>query len=220
MNGCLTGLVAITAGCATVETWAAVVIGIIAGWFYLIGSYLLVKFKIDDAVDAIPVHMVGGAWGVIAAGLFTTPELREAAFGDGDHVGWFYGDGTLIGIQIIAVLFITGWTGVVMGVYFWILNFFGMLRIDPLEEEVGMDLSRHKGSAYTMDGSAKQEHVEELTQKRNESFADSSSHRRGMSFLGDSSHKRKEKKTQDNAKKLAVDEDVGVDLGVDNEVEA
>ena len=51
MNGCLTGLVAITAGCACVETWAAVVIGIFAGWFYLIGSALLVKFRIDDAVD-------------------------------------------------------------------------------------------------------------------------------------------------------------------------
>jgi len=57
MNGCLTGLVAITAGAATVETWGAVVIGVCAGWFYLLGSHLLVKFRIDDAVDAIPVHV-------------------------------------------------------------------------------------------------------------------------------------------------------------------
>lgn len=51
MNGCLTGLVAVTAGCATVEPWAAVVIGIFAGLFYLMGSKLLVKLRIDDAVD-------------------------------------------------------------------------------------------------------------------------------------------------------------------------
>jgi Amt family ammonium transporter len=51
MNGCLTGLVAITAGCATVEPWAAVAIGSFAGLFYLLGSKLLVKLRIDDAVD-------------------------------------------------------------------------------------------------------------------------------------------------------------------------
>ena len=88
MNGCLTGLVAVTAGCATVDTWAAVVIGIIAGWVYLAGSKLLIHFRIDDAVDAIPVHMVGGAWGVLATGLFTKPELLEAAFGKTKHYGW------------------------------------------------------------------------------------------------------------------------------------
>ena len=62
MNGCLTGLVAVTAGCATVETWAAVLIGVVAGWVYLALSKLLVKLRIDDAVDAIPVHMGGGMW--------------------------------------------------------------------------------------------------------------------------------------------------------------
>eukprot|EP01083_Nonionella_stella_P209051 758131_1 len=62
MNGCLTGLVAITAGCSTVEPWAAAVIGLVAGWVYLGASALILKFKIDDAVDAIPVHFFGGAW--------------------------------------------------------------------------------------------------------------------------------------------------------------
>lgn len=63
MNGCLTGLVAVTAGCATVEPWAGFVIGIVAGWVYLASSALILRFKIDDAVDAIPVHLFGGAWG-------------------------------------------------------------------------------------------------------------------------------------------------------------
>jgi Amt family ammonium transporter len=154
MNGCLTGLVAITAGCATVEPWAAVVIGIIGGWFYLAGSFLLVKYRIDDAVDAIPVHMVGGAWGVIAVGLFTNEARLETAFGMTEHIGWFYswgrgsGDGTLLAIQLIAVLWVFAWTFTVMGVYFYCLNLMGWLRIDPLEEEVGMDISRHKGPAY------------------------------------------------------------------------
>lgn len=147
MNGCLTGLVAITAGCATVETWAAVLIGVVAGWVYIALSKVLIRLRIDDAVDAIPVHMGGGAWGVIATGLFTKGELLLAAFGRDDHVGWFYewgrgsGDFTLMGAQLILVLFIFGWVGVIMGLYFWFLNVMGWFRIDPLEEEVGMDIS-------------------------------------------------------------------------------
>jgi ammonium transporter, Amt family len=154
MNGCLTGLVAITAGCAYVEPWAAVAIGIAGGWWYLCASKLLIYFRIDDAVDAIPVHMVGGAWGVIATGLFANAGRMEEALGRSDHIGWFYewgrgsGDFTLLGIQLIGVLFIFGWTFVIMGIYYYILNVLGMFRIDPLEEEVGMDISRHKGAAY------------------------------------------------------------------------
>jgi len=181
MNGCLTGLVAITAGCATVETWAAVVIGIFAGLFYLMASRLLVRLRIDDAVDAIPVHMVGGAWGVIATGLFSNPDRMEVAFGMSEHSGWFYewgqgsGDFTLLGIQLIGVLFIFSWTSVTMGIYFYILNFFGLLRISPLEEQVGMDISRHKGSAYSMEG-VPTEKIEELNVSRHNNSRRSEKH--------------------------------------------
>lgn len=90
MNGCLTGLAAITGGAATVEPWAAVLIGICAGWVYVGSSALLVRFRIDDAVDAIPVHMFGGAWGVIATGLFTSPQRLQDYLGRDTDVGWFY----------------------------------------------------------------------------------------------------------------------------------
>jgi Ammonium Transporter Family len=58
------------------------------------------------------------------------------------------GDFTLIGIQLIGVLFIFGWVFTVMGTFFYFMNWMGWLRIDPLEEAVGMDISRHKGAAY------------------------------------------------------------------------
>ncbi|MGK3746784.1 MAG: Amt family ammonium transporter, partial [Bacillariaceae sp.] len=154
MNGLLTGLVAITAPCASVESWAAVLIGIVAGWAYLAASKLLIKLRIDDAVDAIPVHLVGGIWGLIAAGLFSTPTLLENAYGQSEHVGWFYewgrgsADFTLIGTQLIGILFIFGWTTAIMYPFFWILNFVGSLRVDPLEEHAGMDISRHNGAGY------------------------------------------------------------------------
>jgi len=179
MNGCLTGLVAITAGCATVDTWAAVVIGMFAGLFYLLGSRLLVRLRIDDAVDAIPVHMIGGAWGVISTGLFSNPDRMEVAFGLGEHAGWFYewgqgsGDFTLLGIQLLAVLFIFAWASITMGVFFYVLNVFGLFRISRLEEEVGMDISRHKGACYNYeDGSAPVDKVNELnTSRRNKAIS-------------------------------------------------
>jgi ammonium transporter, Amt family len=180
MNGCLTGLVAITAGCASVDTWAAVIIGIFAGWFYLIGSKLLIKFRIDDAVDAIPVHMVGGAWGVFAVGLFAKPDLMLRAFGQDTHVGWFYNgrDATLLAAQVCGILFNFGWVFVVMGAYFYFLNVMDWFRIDPLEEEVGMDISRHKGAAWVIDA-AKEDAVTQLSQHRGALLNDDSNSRRG-----------------------------------------
>lgn len=173
-------VVAITAGCATVDTWAAVVIGIISGWVYLTISKLLIKFRIDDAVDAVPVHMGGGAWGLLSTGLFTKPSLLLAAYGTEAHPGWFYqgDDFTRAGVQIVAILFIFGWAFGVMGAYFSFLNYMGWYRIDPLEEEVGMDISRHKGSCYDMQA-PDDEHVKQLQATRDEDRSLSLS-RRGM----------------------------------------
>jgi Amt family ammonium transporter len=172
MNGLLTGLVAVTAGCASVESWAAVVIGIVAGWIYLASSKLLIKLRIDDAVDAIPVHMFGGAWGLISTGLFSAPDLMEKAYGQSDHVGWFYewgrgsGNFTLLGIQLIGCLFIIGWTSALMYPYFYVLNLFGSFRVDPAEEAAGMDISRHNGPGYNLEDSSHNEAAETLKEKR------------------------------------------------------
>ena len=173
-------VVAITAGCATVDTWAAVVIGMISGWVYLAISKLLVKLRIDDAVDAVPVHMGGGAWGLLSTGLFTKPSLLLAAYGTDAHPGWFYAgdDFARCGCQLIGILFIFGWASVVMGTFFYVLNMLGWYRIDPLEEEVGMDISRHKGSCYDM-SSPDDEQVKQLEASRQEDLSLSLS-RRGM----------------------------------------
>ena len=154
MNGALSGLVGITAGCSVCEPWAAFVIGIIAGWVYIFVSSLLVKLKIDDAVDAIPVHFGNGMWGCIATGLFASPGLVANAYGTPNN-GLFYGGanaGKLLGVEIVGILFIIGWVGVIMIPYFMLLNAMGLFRVDALEEEVGLDISHHKGAAYDMSG--------------------------------------------------------------------
>jgi len=171
MNGCLGGLVGITAGCSVVTPWAAVLIGIVAGWVYVGFSALLVKLKIDDAVDAIPVHFANGMWGVIAVGLFAEESAMATAGYNTEHLGWFYSwgngsaDANLLLCQFVAVLWVCGWVFFVMTPFFLALNALGMFRVDPLEEEVGLDISHHRGAAYDL-SSPKKEDVEELMEVR------------------------------------------------------
>jgi len=155
MNGCLSGLVGITAGCSVVEPWAALVIGLIAGVVYVGASKLLVKLKIDDAVDAIPVHFFNGMWGCIATGIFASPRHVMAAYGteadETPNAGLFYDNGKLLVCELFGILFICLWTMGVMTPFFVLLKVLGMFRVDPLEEQVGLDISHHKGSAYNVD---------------------------------------------------------------------
>jgi ammonia channel protein AmtB len=153
MNGTLAGLVAITAPCGTIETWASIVVGTIAGWIYLMGSKLLLKLRLDDAVDAIPVHMFNGMWGLIATGLFSSPGRLIDAFGTDERLGLFYSfgegkvDGTLLLIQCMAMLFVIGWSMALMLPFFIWLNYMGWFRADSMEELVGLDMSYHGGAA-------------------------------------------------------------------------
>jgi len=164
MNGALGGLVGITANCAVVAPWAAVIIGTGSGFVYVFSSKLLVKLKIDDAVDAIPVHFFCGIWGCIATGLFAEPGRVMNAYG-ADISGLLYGSGKLIVVELVGILFIIGWTAGIMGPFFFFLHMMGMFRIDSIEEKVGMDLSHHKGSAYDL-SPAQTVDLEELAEKR------------------------------------------------------
>ena len=169
MNGCLGGLVSITAGCSVLEPWAAVLTGILGGMVYVFSSKLLVKLKIDDVVDAIPVHFFCGIWGCIATGLLAAPRHTDLAYG-ATNCGLFYSNGNLLVNEIIGIGFIILWVGGVMTPFFIGLNVLGMFRVDPLEEKVGMDISHHKGTAYDMTGPAAED-VELYTTKHGKEAA-------------------------------------------------
>lgn len=140
-------LLQITAGCATLEPWAALVVGFFAGGLYLWGSDFLIYLRLDDAVDAIPVHMFNGMWGLLAVGLLSSPERMRQAYGTEDHPGFFYSlanghsDARLLGCQMLGLLFIFGWTFVIMLPFFLWLNFMGWLRSESVQELVGLDIS-------------------------------------------------------------------------------
>jgi len=167
MNGALSGLVGITANCSVVEPWAAVLIGLISGVVYVMSSKLLVKLKVDDAVDAIPVHFFNGIWGCIATGLLAAPRHTALAYSDGHalNCGLFYTNANLLVNEILGIGFIILWVGGLMTPFFFILNMIGMFRVDPLEEKVGLDISHHKGAAYDLTGPEKDD-VDILAEKR------------------------------------------------------
>uniref|UniRef100_A0A7S3DLT4 Ammonium transporter n=1 Tax=Palpitomonas bilix TaxID=652834 RepID=A0A7S3DLT4_9EUKA len=156
LNGALAGLVSITAGCSVVDAYAAVLIGIIGAIVYFGASEALKKLKIDDPLEAAPIHFAAGAWGVISVGFFATPSNVAAAYGDfggynniSSSVGIFYeGNGTLLGVQILGVLCIIAWSGALSSLTFFSLRMMKILRIDEECEVSGMDRAFHGGAAY------------------------------------------------------------------------
>ena len=139
LNGALAGLVAITAGCAAVNPFGALVIGILAGFAVVLGVELLDKvLKIDDPVGAVAVHGINGALGTLLVGFFAT---------DG---GVFYGGGFhLLGVQALGIVSIAGWVAVTMTIVFLVIKFTVGLRVPAAEEIRGLDIEEHGlASAY------------------------------------------------------------------------
>ena len=149
LNGALGGLVAITAPCAVVDPWAAIVIGAIAAPVVILGIEGLDRLKIDDPVGAVSVHAFNGVWGVMAVGLFASQDGIAQAYVARDKYGLLLGGGVeQLGIQALGVLAIAGWTVVASGIMFAIIKYTIGLRVSPEEEERGLDLSEHGVEAY------------------------------------------------------------------------
>jgi len=150
LNGILGGLVSITGPCPVVDAWAAVLIGFIGAFVYYGSSKLLLKLKIDDPLDASPVHFFCGAWGVIASGLFANKEFVGGVYGtsENDYGAFMGGGGKQLGVQVVGVLVIASWTCVTTGVVFGILKVAKLLRVSAEDEDQGLDSSHHGGDAY------------------------------------------------------------------------
>lgn len=137
MNGCLGGLVAITANCFAVSTPIAVLIGLIGGMISVGGEKLLEHFKIDDAVGAIPVHLCAGIWGTIALGLY----------GDLDIIGTGLTRFEQIRVQIMGVLSIGAWSFGISYSLLSLANKIRPLRVSLDHEIVGLNITEH-GESY------------------------------------------------------------------------
>nr|QPB67297.1 ammonium transporter 1.6 [Bangia sp. ESS1] len=146
----LAGFVSISSGCAFVDPWAAVVIGLIGGIVFLGADWLWEKFRIDDPLSVGPVHGFCGVWAVFATGLFATQTNIERVFlRPIEEYGVFYGGGAeQWGIQMLAIIVIVGWAGFWSGFIFFVMRLFGLLRVSEPNESMGLDMAEHQATAY------------------------------------------------------------------------
>lgn len=134
INSSLGGLVAITAGCATMSPIYAVVTGLCAGMLVTFLPMLMEKLKLDDVVDAVTVHGFCGAWGTLAAGLFLENNMFNS---------------NVIAIQGLGVLVAFAWGFGVAFIVFKVLDkLMGGLRVSKQHEQRGLDYTEHAELSY------------------------------------------------------------------------
>ena len=136
LNGALAGLVGITAGCANVNNLGAVLIGLVSGVLVVYSINFIEKKGFDDAVGAISVHGVCGAWGVLAVAIFDTSD------------GLISGGSSLFVPQIIGMLAIAAWAYITSFIVLKAIDSVVGLRVTPEEEIAGLDASEHGTTAY------------------------------------------------------------------------
>lgn len=152
INGVLAGLVAVTAACAYVSLAGAVLIGAIAGAIVVFSVVLLERFRVDDPVGAISVHLVCGIWGTLAVGLFSVGPNVFPWYGaaNGPLAGLFLGGSVdQLLTQLLGVLSVGGFTAAFSTVVWLVLRFTVGIRVTPTEEYEGLDLSEHSMEAYS-----------------------------------------------------------------------
>ena len=136
LNGALARLVGITAGCANVNNLGAVLIGLVSGVLVVYSINFIEKKGFDDAVGAISVHGVCGAWGVLAVAIFDTSD------------GLISGGSSLFVPQIIGMLAIAAWAYITSFIVLKAIDSVVGLRVTPEEEIAGLDASEHGTTAY------------------------------------------------------------------------
>ena len=149
-NGMLAGLVAITAPCAFVSPWAAAFIGFTAGFIVCFGVWFFDHVaKVDDPCGAISVHGLGGAWGLIALGLFADGTYGTGWNGQpGEVTGLFYGDPGQLGAQLISLAVVFAWGFGVTTILFGVYKMFTSMRVSPEVEIMGLDVPEFGTPGY------------------------------------------------------------------------
>eukprot|EP01062_Namystynia_karyoxenos_P079784 TRINITY_DN847_c0_g1_i6.p1 TRINITY_DN847_c0_g1~~TRINITY_DN847_c0_g1_i6.p1 ORF type:complete len:584 (+),score=238.64 TRINITY_DN847_c0_g1_i6:93-1754(+) len=150
LNAVLAGLVSITAGCSVVDEWAAVVIGIAGAMIFLFFSNVLLWLRIDDPLNAFPVHGACGVWGCLAVGIFGRWRniARAYSFEDGNMPNTEISSGMQFAVQLAGVLSIIVWTVLNCSFVFFFINLTIGMRVDEASETQGIDTQEHGADAY------------------------------------------------------------------------
>ncbi|PCK08683.1 MAG: hypothetical protein COA42_07995 [Alteromonadaceae bacterium] len=134
INGCLTGLVAIT-GCAYLTTpLEAIAVGASGGVLACFIHMWFEKLRIDDAVGSIEVHLAGGIWGTLITALFMDGPLLSN-----------------LAVQLIGVLMIGAWTFCLAFASLYLIKHFVTLRVSEADEALGLNISEHNARSDLVD---------------------------------------------------------------------
>jgi Amt family ammonium transporter len=158
-NGILAGLVAITAPCAFVDSWAAAVIGALAGVFVVLGVLFFDKAGVDDPVGAISVHGLNGLWGVISLGIFANGKYGAGwggvvrnemvkTYGSDGVRGLLYGDASQLWAQLLDAAVVAAFGFLMAMVWFKFSNLITPLRVPESVEIGGLDIPEMGALGY------------------------------------------------------------------------
>jgi Amt family ammonium transporter len=148
LNGCLAGLVAITAPCAFVSVPSSLIIGAASGVLVVLAVLFFDRVRVDDPVGATAVHLANGVFGTIALGLFADPTVCPAAAAA--KKGLFLGGGMeQLGPQLLGVVVI-GTAVFALSLVFWFVTklLSNGIRVSEEEEREGLDYHEHGNVAY------------------------------------------------------------------------
>ena len=159
-SGAVAGLVAITPACSALTPMWSIVLGLLAGAVCALAVGLKYRLGIDDSLDVVGVHLVGGLVGTLFIGLAADPNSPAAG------QGLFYGGGLeLLGKQAIAAGAVMIYSFVIAYAIGWVINKTMGFRISSADEAAGVDVSVHAESAYDFGGRATGSFVP-MTEKR------------------------------------------------------
>jgi Amt family ammonium transporter len=138
-TGAVAGLVAITPAAGFVEPWAAILIGLAAGAICFTAVDVKSRIGLDDSLDVVGVHMVGGIVGALLTGLLASTAVNAFEGGVGQLGKQAIATGVTLAFSFLATLAILKLVDLLVGV-----------RVDEEEESIGLDLSQHSESGYTL----------------------------------------------------------------------
>jgi Amt family ammonium transporter len=145
LNGCLAGLVAITAPCAFVSIGSSLIIGLCAGIIVVLSVMMFDRLKLDDPVGALSVHLANGVFGTVCVGLFAQDKITGTATGS----GLFYGGGfTLLKAQLTGVITVGLFVFTVSPIVWSVIKAVMGVRVSREEELRGLDIGEHGNEAY------------------------------------------------------------------------
>jgi Amt family ammonium transporter len=144
VTGMVVGLAAVTPAAGFITPMAAMVLGAVAAPIGYYGIRFRIRRNLDESMDVWPCHGLSSLWGMIAAGLFATTEVNP-----GGANGLFYGNPGQLAVQLLAIAVTIVFVFVVTFVVAKVLDWSIGLRVSPMEEEVGLDISAHGERAYS-----------------------------------------------------------------------